>query len=844
MRGLFVLDPVTNTIRGFPRTPDNPASIGNKWIGNLYQDRQERIWIGGQHLQLWKPETGSFAHYTEPAFTGANQFEPVGSDYRGRVWVKILPGGVGIFEPSTGKFFNFDITDGIVSPLSMRLLETGKIMLVGSGGMNIIHPDSIYAPENPPPVVLTRLTVNDTGNIPAGNINDMTSLRLPYDMNVIELEFAAIDPAASHLIKYQYLLEGLEEKWIDAQERRYVRYPNLDPGEYIFRVKASNKFGRWNEQEIAFVISIIPPWWKTWWAYTIYGSLLIGFAFSGYRLRLRQIYLKQHAEMEHFQAERLAEVDRLKSRFFANISHEFRTPLTLILGPAEQLLESNKDSAVQQKLSLIKNNASKLYALVGQLLDFSKVESGAMKLQVSKGEIIGFMRRIVLSFESWAERKKVDLQFKSIEESAQGFFDSEKIEKIMNNLLSNALKFTPEGGRVTVTLSLSDFDHSIPLLDSSRAESRDRERNHRVRVTVSDTGPGIPLEHLPHIFNRFYRAEDTHHIEGTGIGLALVWELVQIHHGGVTVESIPGKGSEFTVTLPIDQTAYKPEEIVKSHPVRESGEQVNLIEFTAKETTSVSLENGIVKPIVLVVEDNTELRAYISEFLKTDYTVHEAGDGKVGFTQATETIPDIIISDVMMPMMDGLDLCRVLKQDVRTSHVPVILLTARAGTDSKIEGLEIGADDYITKPFEPKELQARVKNLIEQRKQLRKKFSAGVVLKPGEVAVNSLDHSLLKKVMKCVENNIGNEDFDVDDLANEACLSRRQLDRKLQALTNLAPLEFIQYIRLQRARQLLEKNTGSIADIAYQVGFQNPSYFSKRFRERFGISPSDLPHIE
>jgi signal transduction histidine kinase/DNA-binding response OmpR family regulator/ligand-binding sensor domain-containing protein len=822
-----------------------------------YQDAFGRIWVGAQQINLWQPETKSFKQFLNNEFSDALITEPRLCDSKGRIWIKYLVKGLGILDPATGMFTNFDISDGLCGgSITFHQLIDGRVMIVGYGGMNIVNPDSIFTLAPPPPFVITRMTVNDSVNISAQKTTQSSQIQLSYHQNVIELEFAAIDPGATHLIEYLYRLEGLEDNWIKPVDRRFVRYTGLNPGEYIFRVKAINKHGRWKDQEIALAITILPPWWKTWWAYAFYGFFVIGLLYTGYRLRLRQVHLKQQMEMEHFQTEHLAEVDRLKSRFFSNISHEFRTPLTLILGPADQALEANDMKTVRQKLSLIKDNAKKLFGLVNQLLDFSRLESGVMKLQVSSGDVVRFLRRVVMSFESWAERKKISLQFTSDVESAEGFFDADKLEKIVNNLMSNALKFTPEeGGRVSVNVGI-DPTLTLPLVRGGKDiflkktsppnEGGDYRGGQKgssesiVVISVTDTGSGISPEHLPHIFDRFYRADETHTTEGTGIGLALTKELVDLHHGSITAESISGKGSTFTVKLPIDKSTYAPDEIVETRVQRD--ERVDLVASSEVSRPDSIKKSTDGKPIVLIVEDNADLRAYIREYIDSDYSVSEAPNGKIGYEIATETVPDIVISDVMMPEMDGIELCKALKQDLRTSHIPVILLTARAGTDSKIEGLEIGADDYVTKPFDSKELLARVKNLIEQRKQLRKKFSAGVVLKPGEVAVTSLDDSLLKKVMSAVEKNIADEDFGVDDLAKEACLSRAQLNRKLHALTNLSPAEFIRYVRLQRAKELLEKNSGNIADIAYQVGFGSPAYFSTCFHERFGYPPSEVHH--
>jgi signal transduction histidine kinase/DNA-binding response OmpR family regulator len=725
----------------------------------------------------------------------------------------------------------------------MENIEDGRVLLTGSGGLNLFDPDSVLQNRRAtPPLAITRMSINDRPVVPASPVDGSGTLPLSYHQDVIELEFAALDIDAPQLVEYRYRLEGLENEWVEPKGRRFVRYPGLRPGEYVFRVRAASSRGEWPEQEIALAISIAPPWWQTRWAYAGYVMLLVGVIAAGYRIRMKQLRLKQQAEMEHFQAERLAEVDRLKSRFFANISHEFRTPLTLILGPAEDGMEANGERTTRERFRLIRDNARKLLALVSQLLDFSHVESGMMKLQVSRSDIVPFLRRTVMSFESWAEKRKIDLDFRSENDSASGFFDKDKLEKILNNLMSNALKFTPEGGSISVSLQYPVGQHAVPQDSENRLPRRDDNSTSFIEIAVSDTGPGISAAHLSRIFDRFYRVDDTHTTEGTGIGLALTRELVELHHGRIVAESTPGKGSVFTVTLPIEESAYRHDEISASplQGARLEHTPVVASPLGVGDIPTAPSPDG--KPIVLVVEDNADLRSYVRMFLEADYAVHEAKDGKEGYDQAIEMVPDLVVSDLMMPRMDGMELCRALKQDVKTSHVPVILLTARAGTESKIEGLETGADDYVTKPFDSKELMARVRNLIEQRRLLRKKFSAGAVLRPGEVAVTSLDDALLKKVMNAVEKNMGNEDFGVDDLAAEACLSQRQLSRKLFSLTNLSPVEFIRYIRLERARELLEKNSGTVAEIAFQVGFGGPSYFTSCFRERFGCSPSEVRH--
>ncbi len=843
-RGLIAYQRATGELTRFVHNASDPHSLSDDVTRVAYEDPTGRIWVGtGKGINVWDPAHASFTFYPNPPFDDALFALPIGQDTKGRVWIRYISRGLSLFDPVNGRFTNLDADNGLCgSPTDMLLLDDGKVLLTGTTGVNIIHPDSLYYDRRAPPLVITQLRVNDTLVIPLPSVAESRTLQLSHDKNVLEFMFAAIDIDAPQLVEYAYRLEGLEPDWIKPGDRRYVRYTALGPGDYTFRVRATSSRGEWSEREIAFAFSIAPPWWRSLWAYGFYLFLGTALLVTIYRVRLSQARLKDRVEMEHFQAERIAEVDRLKSQFFANISHEFRTPLTLILGPAEQAIESTQEPSTRQKLHLIKNNTERLHTLVNQLLDFSQLESGTMKLQVSRNDVVEFLRRTVMTFESWAERKRINLDFRPEIESASGYFDTDKLEKILNNLISNALKFTPEGGSVSVSLVCPKDQSPVSRYPANHIARKDDWMTGFLEIRISDTGPGISAEHLPRIFNRFYRADEKHTIEGTGIGLALTKELVELHRGKVAVQSTPGKGSVFSVTFPIEKSAYRQDEIVESPPQGRRTEHPPPVVSHVGSGHVSTPQSPDGKPIVLIVEDNTDLRSYIREFLGTDFAVHEAEDGKEGYDLAIEMVPDIVLSDLMMPKMDGMELCRALKQDVRTSHVPIILLTARAGTESKIEGLETGADDYVTKPFDSKELMARVRNLIEQRRTLRAKFSAGVLLKPGEVAVTSLDDALLKKIMDVVEKNLGDEKFGVDELASEACLSRRHLGRKLHALTNLTPAEFVQYMRLQRARELLEKNAGSVTDIAFQVGFRNPTYFSACFHARFGVTPSEARH--
>ena len=475
---------------------------------------------------------------------------------------------------------------------------------------------------------------------------------------------------------------------------------------------------------------------------------------------------------------------------------------------------------------MMRRNALRLLQLINQLLDLSKLEVGSMKLHAAPADIVPFIRGITHEFQAAADRKQIRLDLEALEDSLMVYFDKDKLEKVVLNLLSNALKFTPDGKEVTVRVGRS-VSPSTPA---------------QVELAISDSGIGIPYDELPRVFERFYQVDGsiTRKQEGSGIGLSLAKELVDLHHGTLTIESTVGVGTVCTVRLPLGREHLGKEDIDETaHPEQElhASETVGTESQREAEPVPASTQG---RPIVLVVEDNEDMRVYMSERLNPDFQVIEAGDGAEGFAKALEVIPDLVVSDVMMPKMDGFELCKRLKQDERTSHVPVILLTAKSDSESKIAGLDLGADDYVVKPFDANELHARIVNLIELRRKLRERFSLGHVLKPGEIAVTSIDDLFLQNVIRVVEARMSDEMFSVEDLAHEVNMSRSQLHRKLAALLNLSPSDMIRYMRLHRAMELLQKHAGTVSEIAYSVGFKGVSYFTKCFRDQFKMLPSDV----
>ena len=541
---------------------------------------------------------------------------------------------------------------------------------------------------------------------------------------------------------------------------------------------------------------------------------------------IKNLQLQRETFLKIKETEKLQELDRIKTNFFTNISHEFRTPLTLILGPLEKLMSENKDENIQPQYELIHKSADNLLKLINQLLDLSTIDAGKMKLNIAKVDAINFIKGITASFRPLANIKNIQLGFSSNLEQLDTFFDKDKFEKIISNLLSNAIKFTNEKGKIYISVSINS--------------------NEIIEIVVEDNGIGIPEAELQNIFNRFSKVENSHVVGGTGIGLALVKELVELHKGTISVESEFDKGSKFRINLPLKIEYYKNLQTDNAS----QKEKIKQREIPAEENVNEAIEKHKHDfensednvPIVLIVEDENDIRNFIKENLGKDYKILESENGKDGFQKSVEHIPDLVVSDIIMPEMDGIVLCKNIKTDERTSHIPVILLTAKSSVENKLEGLETGADDYLTKPFNISELKIRISNLIEQRKKLRERFRKEILLEPKDIAVASADERFLHRVSDIIEKHMSDYNFTVDNFASEIGMSRMQLHRKLNAVTGQAASDFIRNCRLKRAAKLLKGKHGNIGEIAYDVGFNNPSYFSECFKKLFGVLPSEYIH--
>lgn len=876
--GLMRFDRALGVFQRYFNDPGNPMSLSHNTVRAICEDLDDPenvLWIGtaGGGLNRFDLRTETFTHFSAQDGLPNMVIYAILADGAGNLWMSTNR-GLSRFNPRAREFKNFDANDGLqdneFNASSYFKSASGELFFGGINGFNAFYPEDIRDNAHAPPVVFTDFLLfnqpvsfkdeNSPLTAPIGEINALT---LSHDQNVFSFEFAALDYTDPAKNRYRYKMENFDAAWREAGTGRTATYTNLNPGEYVFRVQGSNNDGVWNEQGALIKITITPPWWKTWWAYTLYGVIFFGLFYSLRRYEINRQQFKHRAELAHLQAEKerveaekLKDLDRLKSRFFANISHEFRTPLTLILGPVEQELAAAAEENSRRNLRLVKNNAQRLLRLINQLLDLSKLESGKMQLRAGPGNLVEFLQGLVLSFAPLAERKGIALRFESKTAKLLVYFDRDKAEKIFSNLLSNALKFTPEGGEVIVDcgFEISDFGKSSAIHNPQSAF-----------INVKDTGIGIPADRLPRVFDRFYQVEasSTREYEGTGIGLALAKELVELHRGSISVISAEGQGSTFTVRLPLGRDHLAPEEIVEISEQYARGKEQGASEereatgegrrardeerpspFALHPSPTPAIQPSSDEPIILLVEDHAEMRHFVRKALEPAYRVLEAGDGEEGWQQALEAIPDLVISDVMMPKMNGYELCRRLKTDERSSHIPVILLTAKADQPDKLAGLEAGADDYLSKPFDSKELAARVKNLIALRRRLRERFTRQVVLQPAEVAVTTADEAFLRRALAVLEEQISNEAFSVEDFQRAVGMSKTQLHRKLKALVNQAPREFMRTFRLQRAAQLLKQGAGNVTEIAYKVGFSSQPYFTKCFQEEFGVTPKEYAKRE
>jgi signal transduction histidine kinase/ligand-binding sensor domain-containing protein/DNA-binding response OmpR family regulator len=840
--GLFVYDRKSDKSKWYYNIPGNLNSLSDNIVSSILLSKDGSVWIGTSNgLNKFDFSSGNFKRITESDGLPNNTIYGILEGNHGDLWISTNK-GLSRYNTTTGTFRNYNKADGLQDDEFNQWAcfkgKSGNLYFGGINGFNVFNPDSLSDSDYRTPIYLTNFLLFNK-NVAVGfdkklnrtvltkSIDDIDKLDLSYDDNVISFEFVAIDYLSPRQISYAYKMEGFEEQWIYTNsERRFATFTNLNPGEYTFVVKNTNSDGIWNETGRRLPITIRPPWWQTGWAFSAYGIILIFMLYFIRSYDLKRQRLKHQLELEHEHAQKLEELDRIKSRFFTNISHEFRTPLTLILGPAEQILSNHTDEMVKKNAGLIKKNANNLLNLINQLLDLAKLDSGRLKLRTSKQNIVPFIKGLVMSFESLATINSIKLKLNLPYKELLVYFDKEKLQTTLKNLLSNAFKFTPNGGEIELSLT--------ETLDNS------------VEIKLRDTGIGISETELKKIFDRFYQVNSAHTREhgGTGIGLSLAKELVELHHGNISVASQPGVGTEFKIILPLGKEHLYDEEIIETE-INYEPEEINIDKnyVVPLSATSHSDENThLNKNIILIVEDNDDVREFIKDSLGDEYHFEEAANGEEGIKKAEEIIPDLIISDIMMPKIDGNEMSRRLKTDQKTSHIPIILLTAKSGQENRIEGLETGADDYLTKPFDAKELHIRINNLINLRKKLQEIYSTDklAALPRGKNKLKGIDAQFMDRILKVIEEHISEEEFTIENFGNEVGMSRSQMFRKIKALTGKSCSVYLRSIRLAKAKTMIQNREATISEIAYSVGFGSPSYFAHCFKEEFGYPPSEL----
>jgi signal transduction histidine kinase/DNA-binding response OmpR family regulator/ligand-binding sensor domain-containing protein len=811
------------------------------------------LWIStkGGGLNLMDKRTGKFTHITTQEGLCNNVVYGILADADGNIWGSTNNGIFCLLKQRKDQdgrwlFRHFTKTSGLqddeFNTGAYAKLSTGDLAFGGVNGVNIFNPATVLQSGFTPNVFITGILTgndvvmpNDKTGILKQTIEHAASITLNHLQDILTLEFSSLDYTAPNQNKYRYQLIGIDKDWVESGTRRSATYLHLPPGNYTFRVQGSNSQGMWSSKIAELKIIVNPPWWRTWWAYIVY-VLLIGFAVRAYFLfRINKAKLQSQLHYEQQEAKRVKELDTLKTQLYANITHEFRTPLTVILGMAQQVKEK-PDEHLDSGMDMIVRNGKHLLNLVNEMLDLSKLEDGKMILHLVKGDVIHFLRYVVESFQSLAASQQKQFHFLADADELVVAYDAEKLRQIITNLLSNALKFTPANGNVYVSIS---------------QEATEEPGTTVMVLKVKDTGIGIPENQLQHIFDRFYQLDNSHtrKAEGTGIGLALTKELVKLMNGTIAVKSPPvgaTKGTEFTITLPLQKA--NTEDVAATIPAFSNEPAIQPVSAQPESVIINNEHNTATTPLILLVEDNVDVVAYTASCLP-QYKLAVGKDGKEGFEIAVEMIPDLIITDVMMPFIDGFEMCRRLRLDERTSHIPIIMLTAKADMQSKLEGLERGADVYLEKPFHKEELLLRIKKLLELRKSLQEYYSKqmGIAANAATtstdgieiVAEEKAEHEFVKKVRELVEANFTNYEFSVEQLCRLVFMSHSQLHRKLEALTGCSPNKFIRIIRLNKAKELLADPSLSIAAIALDCGYNDPGYFARVFKQELGVTPQE-----
>lgn len=822
-----------------------PGSISSNNIQTIYKDTNRNLWIGtGDNGICIKNYPGStFKNLPKEPGGVSNIIRGILSDASGNKWFSSNK-GLMKYDPTTDLVRDYTKDDGLPSnefnASACLRASNGKLYFGSDNGLVSFYPDSIRNSTIRPVVYFTDLKLNnqsvkiDAEDSPLKKHISLTSaITLPYSQRSFAIDFVAINYGQTSRNQYCYKLEGFDPDWNCVGSETRATYTNIDPGHYVFLVKASNSDCVWSVAPARIEITINQAFWKTWWAFLLYAAMISAIIYFLMHFRMERMKIKNQLDLERMAHEKEHVLSKSKTEFFTNISHEFRTPLSLIVMPLENLLyDVHVPALIKDRLITIHKSASRMMRLVNEVMDFNKLEEAQLKLDIRQGELVICITDIAATFRETADKRKIHFGVHAMVMPIEGWFDHDKVEKIVMNILSNAFKFTLDGGQINVIINTKDLALGV-----------EQKKMRFLEVTILDNGIGISEDELGHIFDKFFQAKSAHKNAnpGTGIGLSLTKGLIELHHGTITAESTPEQGTKFVWMIPIERSAYA-EEVIRSTEMNEQGKQ-SLVKVNFESGREVAVEEQPDKPQILVVEDNDELRKYISMELRYQFIVLEASNGEEGLKMAADKSPDLIISDILMPNKTGIELCHAIKNDIKTSHIPFILLTAKATVEDQIAGIESGADIYITKPFSMRFLVTHVRNIIDSRQKLYAHFSQDVYLLPSKATSNEIDQNFLQRTVDYIIEHIQDTQLSVESLADLFNLSRVQVYRKIKALTGKTAVEFIRMVRLKQALKLMETKKYTLSEIAYQTGFNSASYFTRSFKEEYGKAPSEYLEV-
>jgi len=814
--------------------------ISSTIVFSLFEDDLNNIWIGSLDYGLfkynynndeiiWYNNDNGFIHESVSSIT---------QDINGHIWIS---GNNGLTKLNTNKnlFTNFNKDDGLTSNkfnYNSVFNDADLLYFGGLNGVNYFNPDKIKYNEELPQVYLKDLKlanksvpIHESKSPLEKSLSMTDKLTLNYNQSFFSIEYVGVNYTRSENNQYAYLLEGFDEKWNYVGSKTNATFTNVPAGNYNFKVKASNNDGLWNETPTELNIEILPAWWNSNLAWLIYFLTLMIISYLSYRVIIERIRERRTLKFEREEHKQLEALNSKKIQFFTNISHEFRTPLTLILNPLNDIIKRDFNSlseATKNKLEIIHKNSNRLSRLINELMDFRKLQFNKMSVNASKIDLIPFIEEVSSHFEEEANEKNIILSVDYSEMPINVWGDPSMIEKIIFNLLSNAFKVTPTNGMVSIYINKKNTKVNFPLIDSDNLLES-------IEIIIEDTGAGIKKENINKIFDRFYQVTefDKQYYGGTGIGLEVVRNFIELHKGKIEVSSKLNIGTQFKIQLPRGNSHLK---IINNKERVKLNTNDNLL---TKLTAIDSSNNKSKDKKLLIIDDNSELRTYLKNELNVNYNILLAENGKIGFELANKHIPDIIITDVMMPVMDGIELCKMIKNDLRTSHIPIMMITAKGMEIDKIQGIDSGADVYLQKPFNMNVLKSHLMQLISTRKILFKKYLSGIDFSEN---TTSLDQEFITNVLNYINKNISDNNLNVENLADELLLSRSKLYRKIKALTGLTANEFIRNVRLEKSKDILENSEFSISEICYKVGFSSPSYFTKCFKIQYGVLPKEI----